>query len=322
MLKKVLLIVGAGLGGVVLLAAGALLMLDARYEFLRSAPRVEAAALKPADATAAVALDIQGLLDTPAVQDAVSKQTGLAPKWLKKAAPYSAYLFLTPDLASEQLSVTLAVNDQRFGPLVQQRADLTALRTSFPSVRWAADGVLRPQHGVLWLSGKLMFDANVVQAVRGRWTGAADAPVTLQGGHLLEAQVDNTGGGGAALALSIAMARAAGSSTSTDAQALQETALETLAPVAAASLTADLQAPDTLAVRLVLKCGPNTPPEALSELESMLNLGKFGVSMGLSGRYGAQLEGAAKVDGTNISGDYTIKNAHRLIEGLAGAIAR
>ncbi len=126
-------------------------------------------------------------------------------KALEMLMPREVALLSGSDFGQGQLRLTLFVNERRGGPAIAENLDLSDLLGRIPVVAWTATRFRMPRRGVLLLDGQIPIPEEVESVVLESWSHRMEgAPLSLSGGHLLEAVLDNRNGELMTLGASIA----------------------------------------------------------------------------------------------------------------------
>lgn len=192
-------------GCLILLAVAALALVVAgvfigiaenRYGFLRASPRVSHESiisvrpgvwlrLEPAKAKKIVI----SLLKDMAGQD---MPDGMLDRFL----PYAVSGLLAADHDKGEIYIHLLINEQRLGPVIEEQFNLADITGKTPEIHWSSEGLVRERRGVLTLEGTVPMEPDAQNAAWFSWDHAVQtAPLALEGGHLLEAVLDNRDGG-------------------------------------------------------------------------------------------------------------------------------
>ncbi len=276
----------------------ALFIADSKYRFLRSGPLVSHETLVRPNTSVRVVIQ-------PALaEDLIEKQLGAQspPKWiLTRVLPYEVALLLTPDLDSGRLYVDLFCNEQRLGPVIADTSATLGVDKTYPFITWSGDRLTSRSRGFLVMDGYTDIERPVLEVVHNRWgiTSQLSHP-RIEGSHLLEIVADNRDGSVFALLASLATKGLLALPVS-----LEDLA-DSLAVVAEARLTADLQSDNTVAIHLIVNCVPQAEPGEITATSFLIG-GLVGeVAMGLKDSYGVDLVGSKKTAGTTITADYTL----------------
>lgn len=288
-LKIILCIVVA----LILVCVIALVVADSKFAAIRPAPEVPLETLVKADTR------ILAVLDGPLAKDFV-KQRFLSdapvPDWvLPKALPYKAVLAVNTSSILGIMDVGVFVNDQRLGPVILEKAKQFKVPPPFDA--WFEGPMARRQPGLLAMEGSTGMDALLLKKIEDQWKVEGPLePLRAEGGHLLEAILDNRDGGATAV-----IATVAGAQGLDMAELMNEGRLATIAAIASIRLQVDLIGMEKLKLHLVIECAPDDP--------DMVGVIGFFIQMvppQLNNMFMIPVEGTAEVKGNLIEGNYTV----------------
>lgn len=120
---------------------------------------------------------------------------------LEKILPHRAVaaLRIRPDLTSG--SLTVFVNERRFGTMMAEMLTYDVLNRAVPQVRWNTEGAVLNQRGALILEGTVPIPQEVEPIIQEKWpTEGSAEPLPLESGTMMAARVDNRAGQLAAIA--------------------------------------------------------------------------------------------------------------------------
>jgi len=290
---------------IVIGAVAALFIADSKYEFLRDAPRVSHEMLAQPDTS------IRIVAEPPLAKGIVKSVLGeKAPSdWaMEKALPYEVALLITPHLDAAEMDIDLFCNDRRLGPLIATASSQLGVQDTFPYIQWDSVGFTTRERGNLVWHGWTGIESPVIDNVRTHWnvTSQLSRP-RVEGGHLLEAVVDNRDGSLFAL---IATLSAKGEIVLP--VSLMDVA-KNLTTVADVRLVADLQGADTLSIDTIVNCVPTAEPGEITATSFLIG-GLLGqASLALEETYKVTFEGTKTTEGTAIVAKYTLTPLSRLL---------
>ncbi|HOQ88766.1 MAG TPA: hypothetical protein PLX03_01385 [Candidatus Hydrogenedentes bacterium] len=182
---------------------------------------------------------------------------GSAGRAIADSLPHRIVLALNirPDLSGAGLSVF--VNEQRFGKLMQEVLTYDFLARTLPQVKWNTEGALLAERGVLTIDGTLSIPPDVEPLIQEKWSGTADqATLTLDDQPQIDISIDNRTGQLLAIAGMIAEAQ------NQDFKALAQSGYGTmvmglLPEIYSIRLQATLKDSDTAAATLRVNTSPN-----------------------------------------------------------------
>lgn len=298
---KIIGIVAALLFGIGLIV---LSIAESRYQFLLASPRVSHEALLT-QATS-VRVVVQPPLAHPFIMNVMGEKA--PPEWIvRRAVPYEAALLASPDLNARRFDVALFMNTQRFTPLIVEASKSYGVAAKFPYFTWDADSFTVRQSGVIAMNGTMPIDNATAEDVLAQW-GAVSVPgrPPIEGNHAAEVSIDNRDG--SLYALIALFANNGIIELPVDLAEVRST----LYPVATLAVTADLLNPDDLAIRFVIECSPTAEEGQVTAVN--FTLGAILSELTQQAQvYRAGLSGSKKVEGTTITGDYTLTNFRALL---------
>ena len=282
---------------IVILLAGALVVVDAKFEVVRGSPEIAYETIVNPNTR------IQIVAQVPLAKDVIKQRFMKdipVPDWvIPKALPHRAAVLVVPDNAVGMMDFILLVNDQRLGPIIIDRANQYRLPRPFDS--WFQNSAMvRKRRGLLEMKGSGIMDALMISKVRSQWdTTKTLEPLPVEGGHMVEVVLDNRDGG--ALTIIASLIGTQGIDVS---GMLDEGRLDMLASIASIRIQADLLGEDTLKLRLVIECAPERDPTEAQVLGGIIQM----VPGQLRTLLNIPIEGGSSVRGRKIEANYTIPN--------------
>ena len=289
----------------VIVALAALFIADSKYQFLLGGPQVSHETIVRPDTSVRIVARPESARDL--VKAAFRGQA--PPDWvLSRVLPYELAVMLTPHLDTGHIEVDLFCNAQRLAPFISKQSATFGIDKAYPFITWTSDRFASRERGVLVQDGSFDMDQRVRESVLRHWgTVSQLSRPRVEGSHLLEAVVDNRDGTLFALLLTL------------NAQGLlelpiaEEDLAKGLLPIADMRIMADLQTPETMALRLVVDCVPQAEPGEITTTSFLIG-GLLGqASVVLKDAYRVDFEGTKKAEGTTITADYTLSPIQRLI---------
>jgi len=230
------------------------------------------------------------------------------PPWATDMAlPHESAVLMDCSPSSEATAIRLFLNENRFGPLIVQGINDQEAMLRLPGVAWTG-AMTRPKRGVLLKEGKVNVPEKVLSLVRKQW-GLVELPnsLTIEGGHLLEAVLDNRDGG--AYALIAAMQTAVGR---THEMLEPERLIGTVHNIASVRMTADKAGPDVLDIHLHIEGNPQKEEADIEALVSLLTFVYQASRDGLR-EEGIELTGTFERDGMAIEGTFQLEGYVNLL---------
>lgn len=118
------------------------------------------------------------------------------PSLLPKVLPREVAILGGSDYADGAYNLTVFVNEQRGGPaLPDYLNNQYQFQKQFPAVEWAPEGFQLERRGVLSAQGYIPLPLELEDTILQTWSlDLPETPLTLFGGHMAEAVVDNRNG--------------------------------------------------------------------------------------------------------------------------------
>lgn len=181
---------------VLVLVLAGLLYADFRYQALRASPRVDHVSLTPERPSVRVAIDMSRASEL--IQGIAEEQIGRKiPKWLfDKVLPYEASLMLLVDKSAGRVNLSALLNEQRLAPVIRDQFALSGFFEQNEAIAWEPATLQHEQRGALILTGSVPILTDALDAAVVDWADSSRlSPLSLEGGHLFEAVIDNRDGG-------------------------------------------------------------------------------------------------------------------------------
>ena len=299
-------IIGIVLGVLVLAVIIAAVVVNAKFGVIVASPRVSYEKLVKPETR------IQVVANVPLFKDFIEKKylkgTSVPPWVLPLALPYEAALVVDPEYALNDAKVTLFVNDKRLAPIILEQAN--RLKIPPPFDQWFADKMVSKGSGQLVREGRATLDRTLVGQLREQWKGAkVSEPLHLEGGHMIEAALDNRDGGAMAALLGAAAPFAAQKGIDIGGALNSDMAKPIVPNIKSLRVQVDLPPDNTLKLRIALECDPS--------MVQMINMffqmalqpkgsGTFPSLPELANNAGITLQGKAAVNGNVVQCDLTV----------------
>ncbi len=118
------------------------------------------------------------------------------PSLLPKVLPREVAVLGGSDFADGAYNLVVFVNEQRGGPaLPEYLNNQYQFQKQFPAVTWAPEGFQLERRGVLSAQGHIPLPLDLEDTILQTWSlDLPETPLTLFGGHMAEAVVDNRNG--------------------------------------------------------------------------------------------------------------------------------
>ena len=278
----------------------AAIIVDRKFALIVASPRISHESLVKPETRAQIVLDV------PKAKEIIKKKllAGTSvPDWvLPRALPYDAALVVNLDYSRNNMDLTLFVNDQRLAPILVDQ--INSLKLPPPFDKWFKEKMAWKERGRMVRNGAAPMNPVFLSKLKAlfRDKPGAGAPLRIEGGHLVEAVLDNRDGSLLAIVGTIAEAEGQSMTESTT-----EGFLGMAVPLDVVRLQADLADEKTLKIHLVIECAPETEAADVQVLAIGLELGLPEVQQSLS-KNGITLTGKSSVKDNVITGDYTIPN--------------
>lgn len=295
-----------GLLVVVLLAVVvALVVVETKYHALIASPVIAVESV--ADPNASIRVSVRPPMALELIRPRLEAQ-GVPPWAVAKVLPYEAGIFLTPRFETGQFGVRISVNEQRLGPVIATAPSQVNLPRLYPFVQWQSDVMTSNQRGELSLDATTEVPALGAQAVQKYWGQVFDLKrPAFEGGHLLEATIDNRDGSLFALLATLDANKAPRIGLPLDDLA------KTLLPIATIRVNGDLESADSLRISFVLDCTPESEDKQVSTTDFQLGMALGAVAKQLQDKQGVILKGTRRIDGVSIAGEYTLSGIQKLL---------
>lgn len=292
---------------VILLAAavGVLLTMDSRYKILFRSPRVSHETLVTPEKTRAVAV-----LNVPMAKSLIEQKLQ-APGWaLPMALPYEAALVVDLDRQLGDVALKVFVNEKRLAPMICEFSQRIKLPPPYDT--WFHEPMRQERPGVLLREGLTLCSRQIRDTIDTKWsdTAVADA-LHIEGGHLLEAVLDNRDGSALAVASVVCDSQGINLDNSLD-----EQTLGFVQAISSCRVQADLVSDSELAVRLKIECDPSADPSIPAMLQMLVEMGMASQEVKTAARnFGCTYTGSTSLDGNTVVADYKV-NAESLLARL------
>lgn len=278
----------------------AAIVVDRKFALIVASPKISHESLVKPETRAQIVVDV------PKAKEIIKKKLlagRSVPDWvLPRALPYEADLVANLDYARNSMDFTLFVNDQRLAPVLVDQ--INRLKLPAPFDQWFKEKMAWKERGRMVRNGAAPMNPVFLSKLKALFKDkpGAGAPLRIEGGHLVEAVLDNRDG--SLLAIVGTIAEAEGQSVT---ESTTEGFLGMAVPLDVVRLQADLADEKTLKIHLVIECAPETKPADVQFLAMGLDWGLPEVQQSLS-KNGITLTGKASVKDNVITGDYTIPN--------------
>ena len=304
-MKKFLTFAGIALAAILVIAVIALYYVNSQYDFLFAGPQVSHETLLTPG------VRIRAVAKPALAKPIVAKLLGASapsPWILDRVIPYEAALLASPDLGTGRIDIKLFLNPQRLAPIIAQAADSYSIPQKIGFITWPSQSFDVSQRGVLSLDGFVEIDDATANLIKTEW-GTVQIPnlPTFEGGHLAEVSIDNRDG--SLFTLISVFANQGTIALPMPAESLRKT----IAPIATMSLNTDVTGDDELSIHVVVECQPTSEEGQVTGVNFALG-GIIGELSRIAGDRGATLAGNKRVEGTTITGDYTLKNLSALLK--------
>jgi hypothetical protein len=290
---------------VVVGAVAALFVADSKYQFLRDAPRVSHEMLAQPGTSIRIVAEpplAKGIIQSLLKENAPSEWV------MEKALPYEVAVLITPRLDTARLDIDLFCNDRRLGPAIAALSSQLDVGAAYPFIQWDGERFTTKERGNLVWHGSTDIDSPVIDNVRTHW--AVDSQLSrprVEGGHLLEAVIDNRDG---ALFALIATLHSKGVIVLPVSLA---DVVKNVVNVADVRIVADLQEPEIVSIHMIVNCVPTAEPGEITATSFLVSGLLSQIALGLEDSYKVTFEGTKTVEGPAIAVDYTLKPLSRLL---------
>lgn len=291
---------------IVIAVVAAAVVADKKFGVILPSPKVSYDSLVKPETRAEVVVDVpklQGIIQ--------SKLPPKVPAWvLPRALPYQAALLADVDYPLNKTDFTLFINEQRLAPVILDQVN--RLNLPAPLNEWFKEKMASVERGKLIRKGEAPLDKTFLATVKNlvKSKKGVDAPLHIQGGHLIEVALDNRDGSLFTIAGSLA------SSLGTDVNDTEIAGYLGMGTcIDAVRLQADLDDGKTLKVRVIIECAPGSDPSQVQMVSMALALGLPYAKEPLS-KQGIKLDGKADVKDNVVTGDYSVPNFDAVLAKL------
>lgn len=305
-------------GGVILLALAAVLLVvalivlwivDSRYEAVFRAPRITHDAFTTGDTSLKVVL--QPPFGRRYLADALLPERRI-PDWVLSAVvPEEVALLFDANLDVDQMRVTFFTNYARLGPAIRNALNQQNVGAALPNVAWSPPEVVRKEKGVLLLEGSVDLPRNTSQAIAMKWGTVSQPPPQVEGGHFIEAVIENRNGKGYAVILGLL-----GDSFTSNPMLSLALSPDNFYIVGQMRLTGDFATADTMTFVLDVDANPASPPEAANGLKLAVDALYGQLRAYLKESYDGDLSGTSTVTGRTVHGEYMLLGADKVLKRI------
>lgn len=302
-IKKVLLIV---LVILVVAVCVALAVANSKFQAVTASPMVSHTTLVKPETRVQIVADVPKMRDIIAQQ--FLKDTGIPPWVLPLALPYEAAVLMDADYALGDMNMTLFINDKRLAPVILDK--LNQVKLPPPANAWFAEPMKTYGRGKLLREGSARLNPALVAIIKKYLPDAPVAePLKVEGGHMIEAVLDNRDGG----AMAIIGALAAAQGIDVAGQLEGNDRYEAIpAQIKSLRVQADVTPANALDVHFALDCQKDMAPIILMAVQvGFPHLQEYADMVGIDVQGGSELKGAV------IEGNYTVPDFSKLL-ALAG----
>ncbi len=291
---------------VVMVIVVALVVIETKYQAILPSPVIAAETV--ADPNASIRVSVRPPAAIELIRPLLAAE-GL-PAWVAdRVLPYEGAIFFTPQFGARTFGFRVCLNEQRFGPIIATAPEKVGLSKLYPFVTWAGNVMSSSRRGELSLDGSMELPALGAEAIQKYWGEVYQLkrPV-LEGGHFLEAVVDNRDGSLFGLLATLDSHNAPRLGLPLPDMA------KTLLPISTLRVTGDLASPDLLNLKFVVDCRPESEETAVSTTDFQLGMLLGAAAKELKDKDGIDLKGVRRREGTQIVGEYTLSGIQRLVQ--------
>jgi len=306
--KKIWVILIAIVAVLLLAGVAGLIAAERRFAFLTS-PKVSHSAYLVPETRVQIAFEPELGADAiiQLIEQAVPENRRPSEWVLRQVFPQKAVVLLAPEPLAGGIHITAFVNDQRVGPIIRDAVNNADLTHTFPMIKWASEGMTLEQRGVLTLRGEMPIDPHTLELARTTWPEArVDTVLALEGGHVIEAVLDNRDGG--AFTVLSAFEALQGPDGEND----PDFFVGMFANIASLRLTADFAGPNDVVLSIRVECPPDVEEDVPASLQFLLDMTLAQTQEPIRDA-GAALTGTSRVENKTIIGEYTLSGLDKLI---------
>jgi hypothetical protein len=301
--KRIALVI---LAVIVVALAVAAVVIDTKYGVLFGSPRVRFDSLVKPETRAQLVVNVP--LAKAIIKKQLLKGVNIPDSLLPYGLPYEAGLVMNMDYILGDMNLSLFVNDRRFGPIIKDKIDQFTLPK--PLDQWFPNKMTWKQRGLLLREGVARMDRTLLANLKAEWKGPAPTePLHAEGTHLLELVVDNRDGSAVAIAGTVAATQGYDV-----AEIFNPGRMGIVANIASMRLQADLTPENTLKVRLIVECTPQTDSPSVDIIKMMVDMG-LGQIQGEFAKYG-DVKTQTAVQGKSVTADITFPDADAVLSKL------
>lgn len=304
-MKKLKTVVLGLLAVIVVVAVIAAVVADVKFQAVRSAPPYS-------HTTVAAAGHSQRIVIVPDrgrdyLLKHILQYSGAPDALVSRVLPYEAAILLDPDLDTGETAVLVFVNERRMGPVLADTVNGIGIEQAVPMVAWDGEGMVQQHRGVLVMRGTLTIPETYRTIVRQEWGSVTPMkPMEIEGGHLLEAVLDNRDGAACALITTIYPQLTPGKPLPYDPEELAKS----LWDIAAIRVAVDLLNDNEMALRITFESNPQVSEDDMASLAFML--GTLRAQLDASVPEG--ISGTSLREGLNVICDWRVTNFTPRIE--------
>ncbi len=307
-MKKIWIILIAVIGVLVLAGVGGLVVADRTFALLQS-PKLSHVPYMMPETRVQIALvpeiGAEGLFSL--IEHALPEEQRPSEWVLRRVFPHHTVVFMAPDIRAGVVHLTTFVNDQRLGPFIRDAVNKADLSEALPTVRWAHEGMVLEQRGVLTLRGEIPIDPQTMELAGTTWPETrVDATLALEGGHMLEALLDNRDGGAFTVLSTLEWLMGPDGTNNPD------FFVGLFANIAWLRLTANFAGPNELVLSILVECQPDVEEDVPASLQFVLDM-SLSQLQGTISEMGAAFSGTSRVEDKTVIGEYTLFGLDKLI---------
>ena len=314
-MKKTPLIVLLVVVIAVLIAAG---ILQGKYEAIISAPYVSHESVAGAHTSARIV--IKPLLAEDYIARRLLVPQGV-PSWVAdRVLPREAVLLCDTNIETGDTLLTLFLNEQRLGPVIQEKVNETGFQRRIPDITWSPEGLVRNGRGSMTLDGAIRLPPAALDTVHNQWGIVQPMkPLEIEGEHFVEAVLDNRDG--AAFALLCGLYLKGGGVPPNQFNILDPNVVKGVKNIACLRLAVDIKSDTELGVGVRVECGPAASEDAVQSIKFLLDQARAAARTALKQDFGADLSGGFNREALAVVGQFTISPFEPILKWLGVPLA-
>ena len=322
-MKRFLIVCGVLLGVFLIAALVGFYYVNSRYGLTR-APRITYSQVEGDHFP--IRVEMQPLKAKDDFLNLLEQSGAKVPSYaLDRVLPQEVTILASINPTLPQMDLHVFVNEQSFGPVIQQMLNQN-LKANPPSrVVWSTQGVQFPRRGVLTLDGNVPVPSSILDAMTMEWGSAHKrVPLKMDGNHFIEAVIDNRDGAAYTLVLLLTNQEPPkananqGNQGQNPAQAMQQAQLSfltnSLKQTESVHLIGEPGPADVLDLTVTFTCTKESGRAGPETVKTVLDTGLTQGAPVLESVYGLNLAGESQIKGQTVVGTYKLSPFSKLLD--------